>query len=158
MVLMIDLETLSPEDLALVCRKAGEECGNRYYEIARAADPSDQSLRSLLETLADQTRRDASEISALEQEASQAGPARLDPDRVLRLIRSTLSSLSKKFGEGKLHRDNALFFAESLEEELSRFFRMMAEHARETKFRSLCHRLSERERSKLQFLREVVLA
>jgi hypothetical protein len=35
---------------------------------------------------------------------------------------------------------------------------MMAEHAHETRSRDLCQRLSDRERSKLQFLREVVLA
>ena len=45
----------------------------------------------------------------------------------------------------------------SLEEETSRFYRMLAEHAREAQARSIFSDLSDRERGKLRFLREVVL-
>jgi hypothetical protein len=82
---------------------------------------------------------------------------RLTADGIREFLRTSIPSLNKRFGEGTLHRDIALFYAESLEEEASRFYRMLAEHAREAEARSLFSDLSNRERGKLRFLREVVL-
>ena len=50
-----------------------------------------------------------------------------------------------------------MFYAESLEEEATRFYRVLAEHAHEARTRSAFVDLSDRERVKLRFLREVVL-
>lgn len=78
-------------------------------------------------------------------------------EQAVRLIRSYLTSLSRSFGEGHLHRDIALFLAESLEEEASRLCQVLAGHLRESQAVRLFSDLSERERGHLHFLREVVL-
>jgi rubrerythrin len=148
---MLDLKELSSADLARVCRQAGEECSFRYGQIARAADPSDRALQDLLMRMARETQLQA---DAFEGE-SAAGS--LSSVQIRETLRTELPSLTKGFGEGVLHRDIALFYAESLEEEASRFYRTLAGHAREWQVREHCFDLSERERGKLRFLREVVL-
>jgi len=151
---MLDLEKLTVEELALISREAGEECGQRFRRIAQAADPTDLALQSLLGAMATET-----ELQVLREEESRPFGAghRMTPNGMREFIRTSIPSLTKRFGEGTLHRDNALFYAESLEEEASRFYRMLAEHAREADARSLFSDLSDRERGKLRYLREVVL-
>ncbi len=147
---MLDLEKLSPEQLTAVTRQAGEECAVRLRQIAEASDPLDSALQALLSEMAE-------EASLQVQAIPDGSSRRMIADGVREFIRTSIPSLGKRFGEGTLHRDNALFYAESLEEELSRFYRMLAEHARAAEARTLYTDLSNRERGKLRFLREVVL-
>jgi hypothetical protein len=151
---MLDLEKLSAGELATLSGQAGEECGRRFRLIAQAADPSDLALQSLLSAMAAET-----ELQVLREEESLpfGSGQRRTPNGIREFIRTSIPSLTKRFGEGTLHRDNALFYAESLEEEASRFYRMLAEHAREAEARSLFTDLSDRELGKLRYLREVVL-
>jgi rubrerythrin len=149
---MLVLKELSSADLARVCRQAGQECSFRYGQISRAADPSDRALQDLLMRMARETQLQA---DAIEGEA--AAGSSLSSVQIRETLRTELPSLTKGFGEGVLHRDIALFYAESLEEEASRFYRTLAGHAREWQVREHCFDLSERERGKLRFLREVVL-
>ena len=151
---MLDLDALSSQDLALVCRKAGEECESRLRKIAERSDPSDRALRDLLTGLAVEAR---SQVQSLEPAGDRRPSGWLSVESIREFIRSGMKSLSRSFGEGRLHRDAALFYAESLEEELARFYRMLAEHAREAETRNVCFELSEREKGKLRFLRDVVL-
>jgi hypothetical protein len=148
---MLDLEKLSPKELTAVTRQASQECALRLRRIAEASDPSDSALQGLLGKMAKEAQLQAQSLQ--EEDFSP----RLSADRVREFIRASIPALGKRFGEGALHRDNALFYAESLEEEASRFYRLLAEHAREAKTRTFYTDLSDRERGKLRFLREVVL-
>jgi hypothetical protein len=154
---MLDLEKLSAKDLSAMSRQAGVECGLRFYEIAQASDPSDWALQDLLREMAKEARLQTPVLPEEEGRRPFGAARRMAADGVREFIRTSLPSLSKGFGEGTLHRDIALFYAESLEEEASRFYRMLAEHAREAEARSLFTDLSDRERGKLRYLREVVL-
>lgn len=152
---MMDLETLSTPELTRICQLAGRECERRFDQIARAADPSDKALRDLLTRMAGEAH---AQVDQLQEEWSSADDSKApDVDGFRQMLREAFTSLTKSFGEGWLHRDVALFFAESLEEEASRFYRTLAEHARESRIRTLFHELSRRESGKLRFLREVVL-
>jgi hypothetical protein len=154
---MLDLEELTAEELATISRQAGEECGIRFRKIAEASDPTDSALQELLREMANEARLQVQVLPEDEDRRPFGAARRMAPDGVREFVRASLPSLTKGFGEGTLHRDIALFYAESLEEEASRFYRVLAEHAREAKTRSLFTDLSDRERGKLRFLREVVL-
>lgn len=154
---MLDLAELSTQELSAIVRQAGRECVRRYAAIAAASDPSDRALHDLLLSMAADAHRQAGGMQFPVEDGAFGSGGRLSPEGVRELIDGSFSSLSKGFGEGTLHRDIALFYAESLEEEASRFYRMLAEHARESKARSTFSELSEIERGRLRFLREVVL-
>ena len=154
---MLDLEKLTARDLTFLSRQAAEECESRLRRIAAASEPGDVALQDLLRSMA----RDAwIQIQAFSDDIVEppfGSSRRRAPDGAREFIRASLPSLTKSFGEGTLHRDNALFYAETLEEEACRFYRMLAEHAREADIRSRFAELSDRERGKMRFLREVVL-
>ena len=154
---MLDLHEVATQDLATIGRQAGEECESRLRQIAQASDPADIALQELLARMAAEIRQQARTIQGPRDPFVLLAGSRLAPEDVREFILASLSSLTKGFGEGRLHRDNALFFAESLEEEVSRFYRMLAAHARETNTRTYFSDLSEREHERLRFLREVVL-
>ncbi len=153
---MLNLDKLTSEELKLITREAEKECELRLRRIAEASDPLDAALQDLLKAMADEARF---QVQVLDEEgqAPFGSSRRLTSTGVREFIRAAIPSLGKGFGEGALHRDNALFYAESLEEEASRFYRMLAEHARESSSRGLFSDLSTRERGKLQYLRGVVL-
>lgn len=151
---MLDLKDLTTAQLSLICRRAGEECVRRIGRIARASDPSDRALQDLLRSMATEAQL---QEQAFPDSQDRPGRRSLVTEDVGDFIRGSFPSLSKSLGEGILHRDIALFYAESLEEEASRFHRMLAEHAREAEARIVFSDLSERERGNLRFLREVVL-
>jgi len=154
---MLDLEKLSAQELAMISRQAGEECGRRFRQIAGASDASDTALQELLGDMEKEARLQVQAIPEAEGRLPFGAARRMASDGVREFIRASIPSLTKGFGEGTLHRDIALFYAESLEEEASRFYRRLAEHARESDTRTLFTDLSDRERGKLRFLREVVL-
>lgn len=154
---MLDLETLTSGDLADLSRQAAEECERRLRRIAGASDPLDAALQELLRSMADEIHGQGRTLAEEHGLAPSGSQRCMAPDEVREFLRSAFPSLGKSLGEGTLHRDIALFYAESLEEEASRFHRMLAEHARESGSRSLFADLSDRERGTLHFLRGVVL-
>ena len=154
---MLDLEKLTERDLATISRQAAEECESRLRRIAAASDPGDLALQELLRSMATDAWLQSQALSEDKLESPFGSAKRRAPDGAREFIRASLPSLAKSFGEGTLHRDNALFYAESLEEEICRFYRLLAEHARETQVRCRFAELSDRERGKMRFLREVVL-
>lgn len=154
---MLDFSDLAPCELLALGRRALELCARRFDEIAKAADPGDRPLRELLGRMALETEVQASSVEQHENQIPEESRLASRPGEALGLIRSHLTSLSKSFGEGPLHRDIALFLAESLEEEASRLYRVLAGHMRESQAVRLFAGLSERERGNLHFLREVVL-
>lgn len=154
---MLDLYDATTEDLAAIGRQAGEACEQRLGQIAAASDPDDRALQDLLTRMAEEIHLQARAIGHSPVRFVFQSGSGFSPEEVRRLIESSFTSLTKGFGEGRLHRDNALFFAESLEEEATRFYRMLAAHAREARTRTFFSDLSEREHERLRFLREVVL-
>lgn len=154
---MRDLNEQSTHELSMLAREAGEECYARFSQIAQASDPNDRALQELLVKMAREAYSQAQAFDKFEFRVDPHAEGFLTFDGMRKLIRKALPSLSKSFGEGSLHRDIALFYAESLEEEASRFYRTLAGHAREWQTRELFSDLSERERGKLRYLREVVL-
>lgn len=154
---MLDFNELAQGELLVLGRRALELCARRFDEIAGAADPTDQPLQELLRKMATDAAVEAASVEQQENQVLDESRLPSRPEEGARLIRTHLTSLSKSFGEGPLHRDNALFLAESLEEEASRLYRVLAGHARESGPRNLFSALSERERGNLHFLREVVL-
>lgn len=154
---MLELRDLSVKELTFLSEEAAKACAHRLTQIAQAADPSDGVLQNLLGELA----HEASPIPPFLEEGGEAGslaPERpLASSKVKDFVRGSLNSLSKRFGEGRLDRDIALFFAESIEEEVSRFYLKLSQHAGHHPIRSRLFDLSERERGKLRHLREVVL-
>ena len=153
----VDLDELSSGELTAITRQAGKECELRLRQIAHASDPFDAALQDLLGAMANEAQQQIQALPEAEARRPFGSSRRMTADGVREFIRTSIPSLTKGFGEGSLHRDIALFYAESLEEEASRFYRMLAEHSRETNSRGLFSDLSERERGKLRFLREVVL-
>jgi len=154
---MLDLERLTPQDLATLGCHAAEECERRFRGIAQASDPADAALQELLREMADEAHLQVEAPAEERRQLPFGSGRRVTPDGIREFIRASLPSLTKRFGEGTLHRDIAMFYAESLEEEATRFYRMLAEHAHEAGTRSRFVDLSDRERGKLRFLREVVL-
>jgi len=154
---MLDLEKLSAAELAKISRQAAEECEFRLRRISAASDAADLALQDLLRSMVRDAWIQIQSLSDDDGEGPFGSSSRLAPDGAREFIHSSLPSLTKSFGEGTLHRDNALFYAESLEEEMCRFYRLLAEHAREAKVRGLLAGLSDRERGKMRYLREVVL-
>lgn len=153
----MELDKLSTHELSMLAREAGEECHARFSQIAQASDPGDHALQELLVKMAREAYLQAQSFDKFEFQVPSPEEGVLTFDEMRKAIRKALPSLSKGFGEGTLHRDIALFFAESLEEEAARFYRALAGHAREWQARERLFDLSERERGKLRFLREVVL-
>jgi len=154
---MLDLSDLKTAELLTLARQAIRSCAQRLEEISRASDPGDQPLRNLLASMRLEQDNRAEQMEGFEksfadepQPLSRSGETRL-------LIHGYLPSLTKRLGEGPLHRDEALFCAESLEEEASRLFRALAGHARESRVASVFSELSTWERDNVSYLREVLL-
>ena len=152
---MNELET--GELLDVSCR-ALELGARRFKAIAAAADPSDLALREVLQRMSQDADEQVATIKELETRQPTNGEFRPSAlEQGSQLIGQYLTSLKKSFGEGPLHRDIALFLAESLEEETSRLCRVLAEHAKDWKVVTLFSDLATREQGNFRYLREVVL-
>jgi len=152
----MDFVDLGTCDLLALGRRALEMGARRLTQIARGSAPDDQPLRALLEKMALESELRADEIEQYENRLPEDSRLAAKADHAVKLIEEYLSSLRKRFGEGPLTRDTALFFAESLEEETSRFCKVLAAHAREWPVNRLFIDLAEREQKDMHFLREVV--
>jgi hypothetical protein len=153
---MKDLEDLAIREILGICAHAHRICVDRFGDIGRNSDREDRSLQQLLEDMAEKAKRQSQVVEEYERGLSDPAPD-MKVDEMKRLIRKSFTSLSQSFGEGVLHRDIALFFAESLEEEASRFYRRIAELAPDWDARDFFLEMSERERLELRHLRDVVL-
>lgn len=151
------LEDLSLRGFLDLCGRAHQKCVARFERIGKNADPADRSLRELLGEMARRAEDQSESVKEYEGRLPYPGDPGMNPDEAESLIRGFFTSLSKGFGEGVMHRDIALFYAESMEEEAARFYRTLADRAPDWEARSFFQEMSEREASKLRHLREVVL-
>ncbi len=138
-------------------RRASELCAGRFEQLCHASDPADIPLQELLRKMCFDAMSQASFVEPYENQVVDEGRLSSRPQDGFPLIRGYLSSLSKSLGEGPLHRDAALFYAETLEEEASRLFRVLAGHSRESRAIELFTEMAEHQKGNFQFLREVVL-
>jgi len=153
---------MNPEDLSLaellgLCRRTEELCLHRIEQIGKGSDPTDAALHDLLRELAAEQVNHARSVEEYEVRTPRAGTGSLDPALADRLILRRLPSMTRKFGEALLDRDLALFFAESLEEEASRFYHALSLHAPDWESRNFFINMAERDRCSLDHLRQVVL-
>jgi len=153
----LELGTLHLGELLALSRRSMEVGARRYGEIAETSDPTDAPLQELLGKMALRAGIQARSVEEFENQLPEESRLGSQSGEAMTLIRSYLTSLSKRHGEGPMDRDIALFMAESLEEELARFHRALAEHARESRPRRLLAEMSERELDTLHYLREVIL-
>jgi rubrerythrin len=154
---MLDFGDLSCSELLALGRHAMELCARRFEALAGAADSTDLPLRDLLRKMALDAECQAAAVEERENQLTEESRLPSKPEEAQRLIRSYLTSLSKSLGEEPLQRDAALFFAESLEEEAFRLFRVLAGHARESHSTKVFSDVADRERVNFQYLRDVVL-
>lgn len=151
------LEDLSLRELLGLCGYAHQKCIARFERIGKNADPADRSLQELLGEMARRAEGQCESVEEYEGRLPDPGGPEVSPDDADHLIRRCFPSHTKGFGEGLVHRDVALFYAESTEEEAARFYRTLAEIAPDWEARTFFQEMSEREASKLRHLREVVL-
>lgn len=154
---MLDFGDLGQGELLVLGRRASELCARRFEQLGQAADPSDEPLRKLLNKMACDAMSQAADVEGCENQRPEDSRLPSCPDAALRLIRSYLTSLSKSLGEGPLHRDTALFFAESLEEEASRLYRTLSGHSRESWAVQMFSTMADHEKGNFHYLREMVL-
>ncbi len=154
---MPDFSDLALPDMLSLCRLA-QHLSLRFLErISRSSESRDSALQKVLADIGAQVREQARTLEDHESVPSAAGASRLERAQGENLLRGYLSSLFRRLGEGTLHRDIAMFFAESLKEESFGFYRALAEHAPDWGTRNVLVGLSEQEGSALRQLREVVL-
>lgn len=154
---MLDLEGLHTGELLAVGRRSLGLLARRLRAIAGASDRADLALQRLLRGLAIEKEIESADIERQENEIPEDSTLATRSDEAERFIAGQLPSLRRPFGEGPLHRDVALFLAESLEEEQGRLLRVLGTHARETRAARLFLSLSDRERRTVRQLREVIL-
>lgn len=154
---MLDLNRLHAGELLALGRRSLELLACRLRTIADASDPDDRPLQDLLQAIALEKEIEAADVESRENETAEESRLSSWVRDAERWIAAHLTSLFRPLGEGPMHRDIALFLAESLEEEEGRLFRVLSEHARETRTARLFLALSERERGAVRHLREVIL-
>lgn len=154
---MLDFSDLNLCELLALGRRALELCVRRFDELSEAIDSTDRPLRDLLRKMALDAELQAESVEQRENQLPEEFRLPARSDEAQQLIRIYLKSLTKPLGERPLHRDAAFFFAESLEEEAFRLFRVLAGHARESHATKVFSDVADRERVNFQYLRDVVL-
>jgi hypothetical protein len=149
-------EELSPRQVLEVSRQAARLCAGRYRELAATSDPGDEALHRLLETQAGDEGACAEEIEQLAEAILPDSDPSLDERAGRTLIADHLPSLTRRLGEGPLDRDIALYVAECLQEESSRFHRALADFAPDEESQTLLERVALREWAHLAQLRSVL--
>lgn len=149
------IERMSGDEQVALCRKAERLCGRRLRDLRRFADPHDRALHKILDERIEDLNLQLKALERLGRGAAPDGPG--ESEEAGRFIRSRFPSHTNGFGEGPLIRDVALYLAECLEDERSRFYHEMAAAAREEEARSLFQQLADRDEAHLKFLRTVLL-
>ncbi|HYE99626.1 MAG TPA: hypothetical protein VEJ18_11985 [Planctomycetota bacterium] len=149
----MNVKTLSREDQLTLCRAVERLCGARLRDIRGFADPQDKPLLKVLDERVEDGRV---QLRALER-LDRGDPASIRAEDVERFIREHFPSQRRGIGEGPLTRDVALYLAECVEDERSRFYHELAAAACEPDTRELFRQLAARDEEHLKFLRTVLL-
>ncbi len=153
----VALGDLSLKERLALCERAEAACVERFREIAGRSDPSDKPLLGLIRDLVAEEEGHLADIRRFSEKVPAPPGWRLDEELLARLIRLRFPSFGRVFGEGFLSRDVALYFAECLEMESSRFYRALADGAPDGESRDFFRRVAEGEESHLKCLQTTLL-
>jgi hypothetical protein len=113
-------DDLTYEERLALCARAEHACASRLRRIADWTDPTDEPVRRLLRSLADEWQPWLDTLTARELRV------RHDPEgdaRVAIAAESALRRLRSSLGETPMDRDAALFHAEQVEEAACELYR-----------------------------------
>ena len=153
----VRLEGLSLGELLDLATVAGELYVNRLVEIAGSTDPTDRRVQELLDEMTADAKRQVEAVRLYASHVKLPSAWRLDPGERNRVLWKRFPSARKRFGEGRLNREQALYFAETLQEESYRFHRALAEEAPNFLTKSFFENQGERCACSVDHLRTVVL-
>ncbi len=149
----MSIDNLDPSEAVWVALLAADFGAQRFEEISRRSDPDDRSVQRLLRGLAADQRRQADTIRRF---GSRPSPPSAPPPDLADHVLALLPSLHRPLGDGRLSRDQALYLAEALEEELAALHRELAGHAASPGAEYLYLEVSARETSAVGYLRGVL--
>ena len=153
----MELSDLSLKERLAVCERAEGACAERLREIAGQADPGDKPLQGFLQSIVAEEENHLSDIRKFSEKVPAPGAWQLDDVLLDYLLRLHFPSFRQGFGEGLLSRDNALYFAECVEKESSRFYRDLSEEAPDPESREFFRKAAEDEESHLKCIQTTLL-
>lgn len=148
-----ELRELRPHDRLHLSQDAMALSLRRLKSILKSADPSDRPLKHLLSRMVTEEEGIAEECRRLDRSSSTDAEAR----KLQTILKEFFPSTSATLGEGRLHREAALYFAEMLAGEQAAFFQAVAGAVDSPEARatfSIAHEASLR---RMEHLRSVIL-
>ena len=147
------IEALPKEDQLTLCRAVERACGARLRSLRTVVNSHDTPLLKILDERIDEGRAQLRALDRLDRGTDGS----LREEDVERFLRERFPSRKHGLGEGPLTRDVALYLAECLEDERSRFYHEMAGAGRDAEARVLFQQLADRDEAHLKYLRTVLL-
>ena len=145
------IRDLRPRDRLHLYRGAVTLSLKRLKGILRSADPSDRPLKHLLgQMIAEEEHRAAHARGLDGKPSADTSPA--DP-----ILQSFFPSARETFGEGRLHREAALYYAEVMACEQASFFEAVGEGAEGAEARAAFSQAREAALRRIDHLRSVIL-
>jgi len=149
------LEQLSSKDLIALCRRAATASVRRLHALGRRVDPSDAPLIALFEKLIRDGVEHLSEIHRFEDQV-HAPPVKGERD-LDQIISGFFPSLTRAPGEAFIDRETGPYFAECIEQDAARFYRVLAERAPDEESRAFFRHSGDERESRVRFVRNVLL-
>jgi rubrerythrin len=153
----VEIQNLSLKEWLAVCERAEGACARRFREIAGQADPKDQSLLDFLRNLVSEEEGHLADVRRFGEKVQGPGVWRLDDALLEYVLKHHFPSFSQGFGEGNLSRDVALYLAECVERESSRFYRDLSAGAPDPAARDFFRKAAEGEESHLKCIQTTLL-
>jgi len=153
----VEIKDLSLKEWLAVCERAEGACVRRFREIAGQSDPGDTSLRRFLQNLVSEEEGHVEAIRRFGEGVRGPDVWRLDDILLDHVLKRHFPSFGQGFGEGNLSRDVALYLAECVERESSRFYRDLSEGASDPAARDFFRKVAEGEESHLKCIQTTLL-
>jgi rubrerythrin len=153
----VEIQDLTLKELLALCERAEGACARRFREIAGQADPKDTSLQEFLRNLVSEEEAHVEDIRRFGRNVRAPDVWRLDDVLLERVLGRHFPSFAQEFGEGNLSRDVALYLAECVERESSRFYRELSEGAPDPSARDFFRKVAEGEESHLKCIQTTLL-
>lgn len=151
------LRELSIQERHELAVAAALACVRRLEAMTQRADPRDEALQRLLESLANKALVRAEELECCRPTGQPTGTCRLTRKETGILLRRHFPSLASPLGEGCLTRETATSLAECMEEECAAFYQSLAEGTEDQDSGIPFKALGRQHLSFLEFVRHVLL-
>ncbi|HYF01376.1 MAG TPA: hypothetical protein VEJ18_20810 [Planctomycetota bacterium] len=148
-----ELRELRPHDRLHLSQDAMALSLRRLKSILRSADPADRPLKHLLNSMVTEEESIAEKCRRLDR----AVPSEPDVPKLQSILREFFPSASATLGEGRLHREAALYFAEMLAGEQAAFFEAVAGAVDSPEARAAFASAHEASVRRMEHLRSVIL-